>query len=166
MSDLTTSSQITAVAEISFKDEEGITHNFSSNQIIITVNSDLKFEARDAVSPSGKGEKHQINWVLTNNFHPLKNLTLTAEVYGDVSVELPTPTPAGEASFNQQTKKITWTISDMPESVDVLALPITILLNKINPTQALLVSKVHVEAEDTVTGEKLDFMGDEIKFNR
>lgn len=166
LSDLATSSQITVVADIGFKDEEGVTHNFSSNQIIITVNSDLKFDARDTVSPSGKGEKHQLNWVLTNSFHPLKNLTLTAEVYGDVNVELPTPIPAGSATFNPQTKKITWSISEMPESVDVLALPITILLNKINPTQALLVSKVHVQAEDTVTGEKLDFLGDEIKFNR
>ncbi len=166
LSDLATSSQITVVADINFKDEEGVAHNFSSNQIIITVNSDLKFDARDNVSPSGKGEKHQLNWVLTNNFHSLKNIKLSAEVFGDVTVELPTPIPAGEASFDSQTKKITWTIPDMPESVDVLALPITILLNKINPTQALLVSKVHVEADDTVTGEKLDFMGDEIKFNR
>jgi len=43
----------------------------------------------------------------------------------------------------------------------VLALPITITLNSINPTQELLVSKTHVQAEDTVTGEKLDFLGEE-----
>lgn len=166
LANLNTSSHITVVADITFKDEENVSHNFSSNQIIITVNSDLKFEARDTVSPSGKGEKHQINWVITNNFHPLKNIVLSADVYGDTAIELPNPVPAGEVKFDSQTKKITWTIAEMPESVDVLALPITITLNKINPTQALLVSKVHVEANDTVTGEKLDFMGDEIKLNQ
>ena len=50
----------------------------------------------------------------------------------------------------------------MPESVDVLSLPFTVTINKNNPTQNTLVSKVHVQAEDTVTGEKLDFLGDEI----
>ena len=130
------------------------------------VNSDLKFEARDTVSGSGNGEKHQINWVLTNNFHPLKNITLLADVYGDVSVELPTTAPAGEINFNAASKKITWNIPSMPESVDVLALPFTITLNKTNPTQELLVSKVHIQAEDTITGEKLDFMGEEIGLNR
>ena len=94
LSDFNTSSQITALAEVSFKDPDGVSHTYSSNQIIITVNSDLKFETRDTVSPSGNGQKHQITWVLTNTFHPLKNLTLTADVYGDVKVEPASPAPA------------------------------------------------------------------------
>lgn len=166
LSDLGNSSQITTLGELTFKDIANTTQNASSNQIIITVNSDLKFEARDTVSGSGNGEKHQINWVLTNNFHPLKNITLLADVYGDVSVELPTTAPAGEINFNATSKKITWNIPSMPESVDVLALPFIVTLNKTNPTQELLVSKVHIQAEDTVTGEKLDFMGEEIGLNR
>lgn len=161
LSDFNTSSQITALAEISFKDSDGVSHTYSSNQIIITVNSDLKFETRDTVSPSGSGQKHQITWVLTNTFHPLKNLTLSADVYGDVKVEPASPAPAGEVKSDPASKKITWTIPEMPEGVDVLALPIQITLNSINPTQELLVSKTHVQAEDTVTGEKLDFMGEE-----
>ncbi len=157
--DLKDSSQITALAELTFKDSDKKDQKISSNKIIITVNSDLKFEVRDSAS----GLVHKINWVLTNNFHPLKNLTLSADVIGDVNVELPTPTPAGEVKFDDKTKKLTWTIAEMPDSVDVLALPITITLNKADPTQELLVSKVQVQADDTVTGEKLDFMGDEIK---
>ncbi len=163
LSDLNTSSQIMALAEVSFKDPDGVSHTYSSNQIIITVNSDLKFETRDSISLSGSGQKHQITWVLTNNFHPLKNLTLSADVYGDVKVEPASPAPAGEIKFDPASKKIIWTIPEMPEGVDVLALPITITLNNVNPTQELLVSKTHIQADDTVTGEKLDFMGDEIK---
>ena len=157
-------SQIKVVAEVSFKDTDNVSHTYSSNQIIITVNSDLKFEARDSVS--GNGEKHQINWVLTNNFHPLKNMVLSADVYGDVKIDLPATAPAGEVKFDPTNKKITWTIPEMPESVDTLALPVTITLNKVNPTQELLVSKVHIQAEDTVTGEKLDFMGEEVGLNQ
>lgn len=159
-------SKITALAEISFKDADNVSHTYSSNQIIITVNSDLKFEARDTVFGSGNGEKHAVNWVLTNNFHPLKNLVLSANIYGDTQVELPSPTPAGEVKFDTSNKKITWTIPEMPGSVDTLALPITITLNKVNPTQELLISKVHIQAEDTVTGEKLDFMGEEVGLNK
>lgn len=162
LSGLKDSSQIKAVAEVTFKDASGISHTFSSNQIVITVNSDLKFESRDSVS----GEKHQVNWVLTNNFHPLKNLILSADIYGDVKVDLPDPAPAGEIKFDSANKKITWTIAEMPESVDTLALPITVTLNKINPTQEMLISKVHIQADDTVTGEKLDFMGEEVGLNR
>ena len=166
LSDPNIPSKITALAEISFKDADNVSHTFSSNQIVITINSDLKFEARDTVSGSGNGEKHAVSWVLTNNFHPLKNLVLSANVYGDVLVELPPSAPAGEVKFDTSNKKITWTIPEMPESVDTLALPISVTLNKVNPTQELLISKVHLQAEDTITGEKLDFMGEEVPLNR
>jgi hypothetical protein len=164
LSTLKGTSQITAVAEVTFKDADGVSHTFSSNQIVITVNSDFKFEARDSVS--GNGEKHSVNWVLTNNFHPLKNIVMSADIYGDAKVDLPNPAPAGEINFDSANKKITWTIAEMPESVDTLALPIMVTLNKINPTQELLISKVHIQAEDTVTGEKFDFMGEEVGLNR
>lgn len=160
------SSQITVAAELSYKDAANTSQTASSNQIVVTVNSDLEFEARDSVTGSGNGQKHQINWVLTNNFHPLKNITLVADVYGDVTVEVPSPAPAGQINYNAGTKKITWNIPEMPESVDVLALPITIIVNKVNPTQAVLVSKVHIQAQDTITGEKLDFMGEEVPLSQ
>ncbi len=162
LSDFNPNSQVTVTAEVNFKDAAGVTHTYSSNQITITVNSDLKLEARDSVSGEGSGQKHAVNWVLTNNFHPLKNLTLSADVYGDAKVDLPSPAPAGEIKFDPQAKKITWTIAEMPESVDTLALPITITLNKINPTQGLLISKVHIQADDTITNEKINFMGPEV----
>lgn len=159
LSEITTSSQIIAMAEVSFKDQNNVTHALSSNRIIITINSDLKFETRDSVSQNGA--KHQISWILTNNFHPLKNMVVSADIYGNATVEPASPPPAGEVKFDQTNKKITWTITEMPEGVDVLALPIAITLNTINPTQELLISKAHVQADDAITGEKLNFMGDE-----
>jgi len=163
LSDLT-SYKINAIAETTFTDEAGMVHTFSSNPIIITLNSDLKFEPRDSVSEDGQA--HQITWVLTNNLHPLKNIALSADVYGDVSFQSDTTTPAGQLVYDEKTKKISWTLPEMPESVDVLALPFTLTLNKINPSQDMLMSKVHVTADDAITGEKLDFLGDEILLNR
>ncbi len=152
LSDLKNSSQITAVAELSFIDTDKKNQKISSNKINVTVNSDLKFETRQ----TNDGQKTKINWVLTNNFHPLKNIAISADVYGDVGIELPSPVPAGQAKFDPATKKLTWTIPEMPESVDVLALPIIITVNKADASQKL-VSEAQVQADDTVTGEKIDF---------
>lgn len=154
-----TAYQINAIAEIKFTDKTGALQTISSNPIAITINSDLKFETRDEASTDGT--THQLAWILTNNFHPLKNITLSADVYGDVSWENDSSTPAGQINFDEKNKKIAWTIPEMPLSVDVLALPFTLVLNKINPTQELLISKVHIQADDIITGQKLDFLGDE-----
>lgn len=162
-SDLATSSQITALAEVSFTDQNNVSRTYSSNQIIIVVNSDLKFETRNTVSTDNGAEKHQITWVLTNNFHPLKNLILAAEIYGNAKTEISAPAPAGEAKLDSAGKKLTWTIPEMPLETDTLALPFVVALTDPNPTQEILISKVHVQAEDTVTGERLDFMGEETR---
>ncbi|MFA5061753.1 MAG: hypothetical protein WC526_01240 [Patescibacteria group bacterium] len=156
--------QINAAAEVSYTDSTGASHTISSNLIVITLNSDLKFDPRD--SASGDNKTHQINWVLTNHFHALKNVTLTADVYGDVSLQGQPSAPAGTFNFDSAAKKITWTIPEMPENADTLAMPFTLILSKLNPTQNTLVSKVHVQADDTVTGQRLDFMGDEILLNQ
>lgn len=154
--------KISAMAEASFTDSAKAGQTVSGNPIVITVNSDLKFERRDEVSAkAGGAEEHDIKWVLTNGFHPLKNLVLSADLYGDITMETSTA-PAGTIDYDKDTKHFIWIVPDMPESVDVLALPFTVTLNKKNPTQNTLVSKVHVQAEDTITGQKLDFMGDEI----
>lgn len=161
--DLATSSHITALAEVSFTDQNNVSRTFSSNQIIITVNSDLKFESRDVVTADEDIEKHQITWVLTNSFHPLKNLVLSAEIYGKAETDLASPTPAGEAKLDPVGGKLIWTIPEMPVETDVLALPFTVTLENPNPTQEVLVSKVRVQAEDTITGERLDFVGEETR---
>ena len=104
---------------------------------------------------------HNVTWVLNNNVHPLKNISLNANLYGDITVS-PITAPAGNANYNQTDKTLTWTIPQMSSETDVLALPFTVTLNKKNPTQNLLVGKVRLQAEDTITGEKIDIMGDEV----
>lgn len=154
--------KINIISDIDFADATGAKDNISSNPIIVTLNSDLKFEARDEVKTKDGKETHNVDWVLTNNFHPLKNVKLVADLYGDISWNLRGEAPAGEAVFDAEAKRLTWTINELPENTDVLALPFSVVINKKNPTQDLLISRVQVTAEDTVTGETLSFMGDEL----
>ncbi|MFA5175057.1 MAG: hypothetical protein WC430_01380 [Patescibacteria group bacterium] len=156
---------IKMTAAATFKDKTNALQTILGNPINITLNSDLNFENEDNISTANGKEEHKISWILANHYHSLKNIVLTADIYGDTALTEQIETPAGEIKITQtdaKTKKITWTIPEMPESVDILALPFTIILNSKNPTQQTLVSKVHIQAEDTITSQKLDFMGDEI----
>jgi leucyl/phenylalanyl-tRNA--protein transferase len=55
-----------------------------------------------------------------------------------------------------------WIIPEMPESVDVLALPFSISIPVKNPSQTNLLSEVTIEADDAVTGQHLTLKGDPI----
>lgn len=149
---------IKTIAEVTYKDKSGAEKSLGSNPVNITLNSDLTLDIRT----EGAGTERAITWILGNSFHPLKNLELTATLFGDVSFSSETPAPAGTVAYDEKEKKITWQITEMPESVDVLALPFTVNINKENPTQNTLVSKVRVKAEDTVTSQTIEFMGDEV----
>ncbi len=154
--------KITNLATLNYTDVGGTNKNASAAALILLVNSDLSIETRDTVTSEGGQEKHAITWLLNNTFHPLKNMTLTANVFGDIGEIDTSAVPAGTATFDQTAKKLTWTIPEMPESVDVLAWPFTVTLLKKNPTQNTLVSKVTLTAEDTVTGQIISLTGNEI----
>lgn len=147
--------------EMTYVDATAAVQNLLGNQLTINVNSDLSFNINHNTSNSGSNEKHDIKWVINNNFHPLKNIKLTADVYGDVTWAAGS-TPAGEVNYDPTKKTVTWTIAEMPQSIDVLALPFSFTLNTKNPTQNILMGKVRVTAEDTVTGETINLTGNEI----
>ncbi len=154
---------IKALSSLDITDSSGAQKHLTSQALNITVNSDtsLKVAETATVNPDAT-ELHDITWTLTNNFHALKNIVLTATIFGDVAVLNTTSTPAGTSVYEPQTQKITWTIPTMPSSVDVLSWPFTVQLNKKRPAQNTLVSKVTLTAEDTVTGQTITLSGDEI----
>ena len=155
--------EITVSANATYKDTKGQTKRLSSNPINITMNSDLKLEVRNVKTTNKNGdEEHKVKWILTNNFHELKDVTVTADVYGKTSWKLDTKEPAGVAEYNKD-QVITWKIEKMPLSLDTYALPFTITRNEKNQTQQTLVTAVKVEATDTITGEKITLTGSEIK---
>lgn len=151
--------KITFNVEVTYTDIAGVKQSIVTVPTTITVNSDLSLDTKDAVS----GNKHDISWVLNNSVHPLKNLILSADIYGDAIVTLPPSAPAGTLDFNSSTKRLVWSIADMNENMDVLALPFSVTINKNDPTQNVLVAKPHLQALDTVTNQTIELFGEEIK---
>ncbi len=155
--------QIKIITELTFNDSTKTTQTISSNGINITLNSDLSIQVKnDVSSDSQEKEKHNITWILNNTYHPLKNIILSADIYGDINWQGPSSTSAGTIQFDSTTKHLIWNIPEMTENTDVLDLPFTVTINKKNPTQNILISKIHIVADDTISGKKLELLGDEI----
>lgn len=137
----------------------------SSNPISLTLNSDLALEVRDELSGE-KNEVHLVTWLLSNTYHPLKDIELSIEVYGDTEFdESKLTVPAGTASFDAEKKIFTWKIPEMPIGIDVHALQFVLRSKTVNPSQTQLTSKVKVKAFDMVTQKEVILAGDEVLMN-
>ncbi len=135
--------------------------NVNSNSVNLLINSDLTLDVEHEISADLK--IHDINWVLKNTYHGLKDIELTADIYGDVTFdESQLRVPAGTAKFDPTKKSLTWTIPQMPKEVDVHALQFSLKLNTLNPSQKQLTSKVKVRAFDVVTSKEILLAGDEV----
>ncbi len=155
--------KITALADVTFTDDSGAAVVLNSNPLTITLNANPHLEIRHDITEGVQNqENHALTWVLTNNFHALKNIEISADLYGDVAFKNDTAAPAGTITYDEKKKHLSWKIAEMPDSVDVLAWPFVVSVLKKNPTQKTLVSKVTIHAEDTVTGKQFDFVAQEI----
>ncbi|MBI5221331.1 MAG: hypothetical protein HY979_00810 [Candidatus Magasanikbacteria bacterium] len=158
--------QIAVTTTLTYTDKTGATQTITGNVITVTLNSDLSFKQKNEISSDNKEhEKHDITWIIGNTFHALKNVTVDADLFGDINFSSASSTPAGTLSFDPATKHLSWNIPDLTENNDVLALPFSVTINKKNPTQNILISKVHLQAQDSVTGKQLEFIGDEVSLN-
>lgn len=140
---------------------------FTTSPLTLTLNSDVDVEVRHTISedasPDSSVRQHMVQWILTNGFHELSDVTLRADVYGDVTINpADIEVPAGTVEYDAASKTIVWNIPKVPTSVDVLALEIPIVQHTENPTQTTLVSDVSLRAMDTVTGESLIAIGDKV----
>ncbi len=157
---------INTLAEVKFKDAAKTIQNVGTHPINLTLNSDLTFTSDNSVvNVGGAEERHTINWVINNTFHKLENITITATAFGDVSFLL-MDKAAGEVTYDTALSKITWSIPEIPTETDVLNSSFSLTLNKINPTQSLLLSKAHLTAVDSVTGKTIDLATEEISLGQ
>ena len=158
-----TTSAMTAAVEVKYE-SDGAQKLLSSNQINFIINSDLVFEARDkVVGDSQDREMHNMDWIVSNSFHELKDVELSADIYGDVIWnDSALNVPAGEAKFDAAKKQLVWKIPSMPVSVDVLDLKFSVTMNQKNPSQTNLTSKVKIKARDISTEQDIIIAGDEV----
>ncbi|MFA6427814.1 MAG: hypothetical protein WCW16_05275 [Candidatus Magasanikbacteria bacterium] len=154
-------SRITQVVELQHGSDSFIVR---SNEVLLTVASDMGVEVRNEITTNAEGNAvHTVIWLLSNSFHPLKDVKLTADIYGDVKVLLDDEqVTGGTAQFDEKTKKLVWTIPEIPLSSDVLAMQFDVEIVTDNPTQTNLTSKVKVQALDTVLNQQITGEGEEI----
>jgi len=158
-----TSHLITISASVQY-DLSGEEKSVLTNQLLATVNSDLGFETRDRLSINSQDkEVHNVDWILTNSFHELKDVEISAEIFGDfVWDDGVLAVSGGEAKFDAVKKILTWKIPTLPTSLDILNLKFGLTLITKNPTQTNLTSKVKIKALDTITGSEINLEGDEV----
>lgn len=140
---------ISITGGLSFTNVSGASQLIPLSRHLVTLTSDLSFENRTAssVDPVGK-EVHTVTWFLSHSFGGLKNVKVSAEVFPNVIFAHTSPAAAGVATYDPTSKRLTWVIPEIPESVDVLAWSFSLTLPDKNPSQNTLLSKVTVQAED------------------
>ncbi len=144
-----TTSTIAALSTATFT-AGGNTQTISSDALNVTVNSDISFELRETKGASDAD--HPFTWIINNTLHPLKDIKITASVYGSAKVNHDTAPDSGVLSLDDTGKIITWVVTEMPSSLDVLTGPFVVSLPDPNPSQNTLMSKSRLEATDSVTG--------------
>jgi hypothetical protein len=150
-----------AVGEIQYS-QGGTRELASTNPIEITINSDLRFSTQHTIIENEANEEvHRIVYILENSFHGLENIRVVSDVYGDVTMG-DIIVPAGTANFDSQTKVLTWQVDQMPVGIDILPLQFDLTVNKRNPSQTNLTSKIRVQARDVITGQQITLVGSEI----
>ncbi len=156
---------IKATATVSYKSSTGEQKNITSGSVNIHLGSDISFEARGAKSNSDNGGDYQISWILNKNDHPLKNIVINSTLPKELTWVPPASIPAGSVNYDETSRQITWTIKEMPESLDVLALQFSLNLNSASTPDTLL-SETKITANDTVTGKQISQTNKSIAFIR
>jgi hypothetical protein len=129
---------MTVVAGITATDNANKEVANAGSPITVVLGGSVSFENRHTVITDGNGkEVHTFNWVLNNTSSGLKNIQISADVFGDVSFADSSAPSAGNATFEPIKKHITWSISTLPAEADVVNWPFTITVNSKNPTQIL-----------------------------
>ncbi len=142
---------------------QGTEKTIAADEVGLTFTDDLSLEVSDEQKTLNNKSVHTVTWLLTHSYHALKQMTVEADLYGEVTLLESTATvPAGKLTYDATSKHVVWTIDEMPVSLDVLALTLPIQIDKENPSQKNLTSKVKIKATDVVTGTELFIVGDEV----
>jgi hypothetical protein len=155
---LYTSSDIILTSDVQYMSNNA-PETSASIPLTLSLNSDTTFEVRDEVD----GDTHTVTWLLSNSFHPLRDIEAKVSFYGDVSFDTDDViVSAGEVSYNEQSHELVWKVPQMPLFRDIFDLQFPVTLNKKNPSQTQLTSKVTVTAIDTVTNKQILLVGREV----
>lgn len=138
----------------------------TSNKINFKTISDLELDIMDNISKNTAGnEIHRITWLISNSFHELENLNLSADIYGKVKIDSTKfKNSSGQIDYDETENKISWSIDSLPTDIpDAIIMQFEVEILEKNPSQQTLVSSVNISATDKKTGDIIKLSGEEIK---
>lgn len=170
--------QSTIYAElITAKNQDGSSSGLQSNNLILVLNSDLSVSlqatAKDTkdLTPTIGGHKYDTKtiynlvWNITNSLHELTNLQITATLPEKVDWEKNYSTTAGDVTFDETTKQVTWKLNRLPVGVNKITVSFDLGIKSKDTEsghEATLIEKARVEAQDKATGENFLFWKDPV----
>jgi hypothetical protein len=161
--DLTTftTARASATADIQYTSSD-TREAISTSLATMTINSDLRFNTLQEIDTDIDGtDIYRLTYAFENSFHALTDIELEVDVYGNSEITI-IDVPAGEAQVDQDAKRLTWNIAEMPLGLDILPLQFEVRVLEENPTQTNLTSKVRIQATDAMTKERITIVGSEV----
>ncbi|MCX6779105.1 MAG: hypothetical protein NTU97_02650, partial [Candidatus Magasanikbacteria bacterium] len=156
---------------------ETTTSNLQSNNLTLILNSDLSLTSQATFKENknlplqvGKNEfdsksTYNITWNLTNNLHELTDLQLTATLPENVDWEKTATATAGDITYDETTKQITWKLNRLPTSFPKVIINFDLGLkfsDQDSGKEMVMLEKTRVEAKDKITEENILFWKDPI----
>ena len=163
--------KIEAHSEIALNTEpDALTAAVVSSQVALILNTDINVGAKalyyfDDGTPIGSGPLPlksgettglKIFWDVSNDLHEVENLLISAELPEYVSWPNETNTTAGELRFDPSTRKVSWEINRLPESIKEAHASFTIVVTPLSADKGKIIKllgNTTLSAKDVSTGD-------------
>lgn len=124
----------------------------------ITLNSDSTLSTRlEQIEEQRPQPTVRVVWRVDNSLHEISDLAIAGTLAGPLKWNNETSVRAGEISYDEQTRTITWKLNRLPISVSSIENAFTVAFGeKLNPTeQQDIITNLTFTARDSVTSEKI-----------
>jgi len=156
---------------------EATNSNLQSNNLTLILNSDLSLTSQATFKENknlplqiGKNEFdsksiYNVAWSLTNSLHEITDLQITTTLPENVDWEKSASATAGEITYDETTKQITWKLNRLPTSFPKVIINFDVGLKYADQNsgkETVMLEKTRVEAKDKITEESILFWKDPI----
>lgn len=109
-------------------------------------------------------EEFEIIWRVSNTFHEITDLNITTHLPSSTTWKESTHLPAGNISFDESAKTITWTLNKLPRDAPPLQISFRIASKKQDAIHTLLETTT-LTGKDTITNDTITIINHKIEYN-
>lgn len=145
--------------------------SLQSQTLILVLSTDLNLSLQATIKekknlPTQVGQKYDtetgysLTWTLTNSWHEITEVKLTATLPENVDWKNVTSVSAGEISFDPATKQVSWQINRVPISYPQTTISFEVGVKASlddKGKEGMVLDKTRLEARDKATGENILF---------